>query len=191
MRSKPEEISELLRAWNHGDQHARDELMPLIYDELRRVARAYLRREHAVQSLEPTALVHEAFLRMVGQEKVVWENRAHFFGIAARLMRQVLVNQAEARHTAKRGGEVERVALSDIDQILPPANEQNEIDLLALNEALDRLEQIDPDQCRIVELRYFSGLTIEEVAEVMNISPATVKREWTMARAWLRLELSR
>jgi RNA polymerase sigma factor (TIGR02999 family) len=186
MTSPPEEITQLLIAWNQGDQSARDELMPLIYQELRRLARGYLRRERPNHTLQPTALVHEAFLRLVDQDRVNWQNRAHFFGIAARLMRQILINHAEARMAAKRGGSAERVSLSQVDKVA----EGQEVDLIALDEALRNLENIDPLQSRIVELRYFSGLTIEEIAEVMNISTATVKREWSTARAWLRRELN-
>jgi len=185
--STAEGITELLIAWNQGDQGARDELMPLVYDELRRLARGYLRRERPDHTLQPTALVHEAFLRLIDQSKVNWQNRAHFFGIAARLMRQILINYAEARRAAKRGGSDARVSLNDVGHL---AVEQ-EMDLVALNEALKNLERMDPQQGRIVELRYFSGLTIEEIAEVMGVSPATVKREWSTARAWLRRELSR
>jgi RNA polymerase sigma factor (TIGR02999 family) len=187
MTSTPEEITQLLIAWNQGDQRARDELMPLIYNELRRLARGHLRRERVNHTLQPTALVHEAFLRLIDQSQVNWQNRAHFFGAAARLMRQILINHAEARRAAKRGGEAERISLNDVDQFTV----EQGLDLVALNEAMERLEQIDPPQSRIVELRYFSGLTIEEIAEVMGVSPATVKREWSTARAWLRRELSR
>jgi len=187
MTSTPKEITQLLIAWNRGDQRARDELTPIIYDELRRLARGYLRRERINHTLQPTALVHEAFLRLIDQSKVNWQNRAHFFGVAARLMRQILINHAEARRAAKRGGEAERVSLNDVDHFAV----EHEIDLIALNEALTNLERIDPQQGQIVELRYFSGLTIEEIAEVISVSPATVKREWSTARAWLRRELSR
>ncbi|MGE0129752.1 MAG: sigma-70 family RNA polymerase sigma factor [Blastocatellales bacterium] len=187
MTSTPEQITRMLIAWNQGDESARDELMPLIYDELRRLARARLRRERINHTLQPTALVHEAFLRLVDQSKVNWQNRAHFFGAAARLMRQILINHAEARRAAKRGGEAERISLNDVDRF----KVEEEIDLVALNEALKRLERIDPRQGRIVEMRYFSGLAIEEIAEALGVSPATVKREWSAARAWLRRELSR
>jgi RNA polymerase sigma factor (TIGR02999 family) len=186
MTTTPKEITQLLIAWNQGDQRARDELTPLIYDELRRLARGYLRRERINHTLQPTALVHEAFLRLIDQSQVNWQNRAHFFGAAARLMRQILINHAEARRAAKRGGEAERVSLNDVDHFAVG----QEIDLIALNEALNNLERIDPQQGRIVELRYFSGLTIEEISEVIGVSPATVKREWSTARAWLRRELS-
>jgi len=187
MNSTPGEITELLMAWNRGDQAAHDRLAPIVYEELRRLARGYLRRERPGHTLQPTALVNEAFLRLIDQSQVNWQNRAHFFGIAARLMRQILINHAEARRAAKRGGEAERISLNDVDHF---AVEQD-LDLIALDEALKNLERIDPPQSRIVELRYFSGLTIEEIAEVMGISPATVKREWSTARAWLRRELSR
>jgi RNA polymerase sigma factor (TIGR02999 family) len=179
------DITQLLIAWNSGDRTARDELMPLVYDELRRLARAYLRRERPNHTLQPTALVHEAYLRLVDQSQVNWQNRSHFFGIAARLMRQILINHAEARHAAKRGGSAERLSLSAVDRFA----DKQEIDMIALNEALKNLECVDPIQCHIVELRFFGGLTIEEVAEVTGVSPATVKREWSTARAWLRREL--
>jgi RNA polymerase sigma factor (TIGR02999 family) len=187
MTSTPDEITQLLIAWNQGNQRARDELTPLIYDELRRLARGYMRRELPGHTLQPTALVHEAFLRLIDQSQVNWQNRAHFFGAAARLMRQILINHAEARRAAKRGGGAERVSLYDVDHFAAA----HEIDLIALDEALRRLERIDPQQGRIVELRYFSGLTIEEIAEALGVSPATVKRDWSMAKAWLRRELSR
>jgi len=187
MTSAPKEITQLLIAWNRGDQQARDELIQHIYDELRRIAGGYLRRERPDHTLQPTALVNETYLRLIDQSRVNWQNRAHFFGAAARLMRQVLINHAEARRAAKRGGEAERVSLSDVDHF----SVGQDVDLLALNEALRNLERIDPQQGQIVELRYFSGLTIEEIAEVIGVSPATVKREWSTARAWLRRELSR
>jgi RNA polymerase sigma factor (TIGR02999 family) len=186
MTSTPDEITQLLIAWNQGDQRARDELAPLIYDELRRLARGLLRRERPGHTLQPTALVHEAFLRLIDQSRVNWRNRAHFFGAAARLMRQILINHAEARRAAKRGCEAQRVSLDDVDHFATPP----EIDLIALDEALRRLERLDPQQGRIVEMRYFSGLTIEEIAEAIGVSPATVKRDWSVARAWLRRELS-
>ena len=187
MTSAPEEITQLLIAWNQGDQQARDELAPLVYDELRRIARSYLRRERRDHTLQPTALVNEAYIRLIDQSRVNWQNRAHFFGAAARLMRQILINHAEARRAAKRGGEAERISLSDVDHFVAG----QDVDLISLDEALKNLERIDSPQCRIVELRFFAGLTIEEIAEVTGVSPATVKREWTAARAWLRRELSR
>ena len=187
MTSAPKEITQLLIAWNRGDLSARDELAPLIYNELRRIAGGYLRRERPDHTLQPTALVNEAYLRLIDQSRVNWQNRAHFFGAAARLMRQILINHAEARRAAKRGGETERVSLSAVGHFTVG----QDVDLIALNEALQNLERIDPQQGQVVELRYFSGLTIEEIAEVMGVSPSTVKREWSTARAWLRRELSR
>jgi RNA polymerase sigma factor (TIGR02999 family) len=187
MNSTTDKITQLLMAWNQGDQSARDELAPLIYDELRRMARGYLRRERPGHTLQPTALVHEAFLRLIDQSQVNWQNRAHFFGAAARLMRQILINHAETRRATKRGGEAERVSLDAAGHFTVGP----EVDLIALDEALRRLERLDPQQGRIVEMRYFSGLTIEEIAEAIGVSPATVKRDWSMARAWLRRELSR
>ena|SRR5687767_6568724 len=187
MASTQNEITQMLIAWNQGDQRARDELTPIIYDELRRLARGFLRRERPGHTLQPTALVHEAFLRLIDQSHVNWQNRAHFFGAASRLMRQILINHAEARRAAKRGGGAERVSLEDIDHSTP----KQDIDLIALDEALRRLERLDPQQGRIVEMRYFSGLTVEEIAEAIGVSPATVKRDWSVARAWLRRELSR
>src|SRR4029434_8556567 len=146
MTSTPDEITRLLIAWNQGDQRARDELTPLIYDELRRLARGYLRRERINHTLQPTALVHEAFLRLIDQSKINWQNRAHFCGVAARLMRQILINHAEARRAAKRGGDAERISLNDVDHFTVG----QEIDLIALNEALTNLERIDPQQRQIV-----------------------------------------
>jgi RNA polymerase sigma factor (TIGR02999 family) len=186
MNSSEKDVTQLLMAWNEGDQRARDQIMPLVYNELRRLARNYLRRERPNHTLQPTALVHEAYLRLVNQSRVNWQNRKHFFGIAARAMRQILINHAETRQAAKRGGSAERLSLDALDRIVVKQN----VDLIVLNEALKNLECFDPTQGHIVELRFFSGLTIEEIAEVMNISPATVKREWSTARAWLRRELS-
>lgn len=159
--------------------------MPLVHNELRRLARAYLRRERPNHTLQPTALVHEAYLRLIDQSEVNWQNRSHFFGIAARLMRQILINHAEAHRAAKRGGSQERLTLSAIDRF---ANKE-EVDFLALNEALQNLERFDPLQSQIVELRFFAGLNFEEIAQVIGISTSAVKREWLTARAWLRRQL--
>jgi len=161
-------------------------LLPLVYDELRRLAAAYLRRERPGQTIQPTALVHEAYLRLLKDKPDRWQNRAHFCAIAAHSMRQILIERARARGALKRGGVQARVTL---DEGLLAADSPH-IDLLALDEALQRLEAIDPEQARLVELRFFGGLTIEEAAEAMNISAATVKRHWTIARAWLARELS-
>ena len=161
-------------------------LLPLVYDELRRLAAAYLRRERPGQTIQPTALVHEAYLRLLKDKPDRWQNRAHFCAIAAHSMRQILIERARARGALKRGGVQARVTLDEglLAADSPP------IDILALDEALERLEAIDPEQARLVELRFFGGLTIEETAEAMNISAATVKRHWTIARAWLARELS-
>lgn len=186
MISIPKDVSQLLRAWNKGDSDAENELMQIVYDELRRLARNYLRRERADHTLQPTALVHEAYLRLVDQRSVEWQNRAHFYGIAALMMRRILVNYAKGRERAKRGGEAQRLSLSAVDRL----GGKKELDLIGLDDALKRLAEIDPQQSRIVELKYFGGLTIEEIAEVTGISVATVKREWSAARAYLRREIS-
>ena len=162
-----------------------DALLPLVYDELRRLAAAYLRRERPGQTLQPTALVHEAYLRLLKDKPGRWQNRAHFCAIAAHSMRQILIERARARGALKRGGVQARVTLDD--SLLP--TQSPGIDLLALDDALQRLDAIDPEQARLVELRFFGGLTIEETAEAMDISAATVKRHWTVARAWLAREL--
>jgi RNA polymerase sigma-70 factor (ECF subfamily) len=168
------------------DDRRLDALLPVVYEELRRLAAAYLRRERPGQTLQPTALVHEAYLRLMKDRPDRWQNRAHFCAIAAHSMRQILIERARARGARKRGGAQPRVTL---DEGLV-AGEAPSVDLVALNEALDRLEAMDPEQARLVELRYFGGLTIEETAEAMNISPASVKRHWTVARAWLARELA-
>ena len=181
-------ITQLLIAWSDGRREALDDLMPIVYADLRRVAAGYMRREAAGHALQPTALVHEAYVRLVDQKQVKWRNRAHFFGVAAVLMRRILVDHARRRRAEKRGGDWERVTLAG-DEVA--ADTHKEIDVLALDEALERLAQFDPQQERIVELRYFGGLTIDETAEVVGISAATVVREWTIAKAWLRADLSR
>ena len=183
--SPTHEVTQLLVAWSNGDKAALDRLMPLVYTELRRLARHYMSRERPGHTLQTTALVNEAYLRLVEQEGMRWENRAHFFGIAAHLMRQILVDHARSRQAAKRGGAQVRLSLGEVDRIAS----RPDVDLIALDEALGRLEAIDPQKSRIVELRYFGGLGIEETAEVIGVSPATVKREWSMARAWLRSEV--
>jgi RNA polymerase sigma factor (TIGR02999 family) len=162
--------------------------MPLVYEDLRRVAASYMRREAVGHALQPTALVHETYVRLIDQKQVKWRNRAHFFGVAASMMRRILVDHARRRRADKRGGDWERVTL---DHHELPAAAAREVDVLALHESLQRLAAFDPRQERLVELRYFGGLTIEEAAEVLGISPATVVREWTIAKAWLRADLSR
>jgi RNA polymerase sigma-70 factor, ECF subfamily len=167
------------------ERQSLDSLLPLVYKELRRLAAGYLRREKPGQTLQPTALVHEAYLRLMKDRPDRWQNRAHFCAIAAHSMRQILIERARARGAAKRGGGGPRVTL---DEALV-GGEDRSIDLLALDEALERLAAIDPEQARLVELRFFGGLTVEETADAMNISPATVKRHWTIAKAWLSREL--
>lgn len=187
---KPPDITEKLRAWSDDreDANAVNDLIPLVYDELRRQAHRYLRRERAGHTLQTTALVNEAYLKLVDQKNVSWESRAHFFAIAANLMRRILIDYARTKHREKRGGAQQDLPL---DEALTVSVSESTVDLLALDEVLTRFAQIDEQQARIVELRYFSGLSIEETAEVLKISPATVKRDWTLARAWLHRELSR
>jgi RNA polymerase sigma-70 factor (ECF subfamily) len=167
------------------ERQSLDSLLPLVYKELRRLAAGYLRREKPGQTLQPTALVHEAYMRLMKDRPDRWQNRAHFCAIAAHSMRQILIERARARGAAKRGGARHRVTLDDAFA----AGENRSIDLLALDEALERLAALDPEQARLVELRFFGGLTVEETAEAMDISPATVKRHWTIAKAWLTREL--
>jgi RNA polymerase sigma factor (TIGR02999 family) len=181
-----EGITQLLIDWGKGDQAALDRLMPLVYSELRRLAGNYLRRERAEHTLQPTALVNEAYLKLIDQRNAKWQNRAHFFGIAAQLMRRILVDHARQHQAIKRGGSAQqRLSVTSAEKLV----KQPEVDLLALNEALDELEKMDPQQSRIVELKFFGGLSIEEIAEVVGISHATVERDWKMARAWLRRQL--
>ena len=176
-----------LRDWTSGDQEALDKLIPVVYDELRRQAARYLRGERPGHTLQTTALIHEAYLRLINQHNVEWKDRAHFYAIAARLMRQILVDHARKRQAAKRGGSDIKVPLEEEMVISPERN----VDLVALDEALTRLAGIDPQQSRIVEMRYFSGLSTEETAEVMGVSSRTVKRDWNVAKAWLRQEISK
>ena len=183
-----QDLTGLLVRWSQGDKGALDQLLPAVYDELHRMAARYVRRERPDHTLEPTALIHEAYLRLVDQHSVKWGNRAHFFGIAAQVMRQILVDYARAHQAAKRGGSKIKVPL---DEALHGSPKHEELDLIALDAALTQLAKLDPEQGRLVELRYFAGLTIEETAEVMGISPATVKRKWTASRAWLRREIHR
>lgn len=180
------EITAMLRACSGGNREAINDLVPLVYQELRRQAHRYLHYERSNHTLQTTALVHEAYLRLIDQRFVNWQNRAHFFGIAANMMRRILVNYAVSRHREKRGGKDENLPL---DEALCVASDDRDIDLLALDRALNELSKLDERQAQIVELRYFSGLSIEETAEVLNISPATVKRDWAMAKSWLRAEL--
>src|ERR1041385_8560543 len=184
--STPEGVTQLLIDWSKGDQTALERLMPLVYSELRRLATNYLRRERQGHTLQPTALVNEAYLKLVDQRNAKWQNRAHFFGISAQLMRRILVDHARQHQAAKRGGTgLQRISLTSAKTLV----KQPEVDLLALNEALDELAKMDPQQSRIVELKFFGGLSIEETAEVLGIGHATVERDWKMARAWLRKQL--
>jgi RNA polymerase sigma factor (TIGR02999 family) len=186
--ASPPDVTQLLVAWGAGDQVAGERLLPAVYAELRRQAARAMRRESDDHTLQATALVHEAYLRLVDQRRVMWRNRAHFFGVAAQVMRRILVDHARGRHAAKRGGDLRQLTIGHADADATPAAEQG-VDILALHDALERLAALDPDQARLVELRYFGGLSIEETAESLGVSPATVKREWAIARAWLRREL--
>lgn len=182
----PGEITQLLIKWSEGDQAALEKLLPIVYTELRRIADNYLRREDAGHTLQATALVNEAYLRMIKAQGVGWQNREQFFGISANLMRQILVDHARRNFAAKRGGNATSITL---DESLGIKNDTDE-DLLMLDEALSKFAGIDPFGARIVELRYFTGLTIDETARVMKTSPMTVKREWATARMWLHREIS-
>ncbi len=174
-------VTILLRRWSDGDQEAQDEVMPLVYQELRSLARSYLRQERAGHTLETSGLIHEAFLRLTGQKQVTWQRRKHFFGIAAQSMRRILVDYARSRGRSKRGGDVEVVAF---DEAWQAAVERPE-ELLALDEALKRLHEIDPERARLVELRFFGGLTHEDIADVLEMSLSSVERRWRLARAFL------
>jgi RNA polymerase sigma factor (TIGR02999 family) len=184
----PPDVTGLLLAWGCGDRSAADRLMPAVYEELRRQAGRAMRHEGGEHTLQPTALVHESYLRLVDQRRVEWRNRAHFFAIASTVMRRILVDHARARLTAKRGGGGAPITLAGVAGA--GSDDGDEVELLALHEALERLAELDADQARLVELRYFGGLTIEETADALSVSPATVKREWALARAWLRRELA-
>lgn len=182
----PEAITQLLIDWGKGDQAALDRLMPLVYSELRRLATNYLRRERMGHTLQPTALVNEAYLKLVGQKNAKWQNRAQFFAISAQMMRRILVDHARRHQAEKRGGsDQQRLSITSAEELVS----QPAVDLLALNEALEELTNMDPQQGRIVELKFFGGLSIDETADVLSISHSTVEREWKSARAWLRRRL--
>jgi RNA polymerase sigma factor (TIGR02999 family) len=185
-RSRVQEVTGLLLSWRQGDAAALDRLIPLVYDELRRVARGHLRREPPGHSLQATALVHEVYLRLVDVDRMTLKNRTHFFGVAARLMRQILVDHARRKRADKRGGGVTMVSLDEVS----PVAQTPGVDVLALDEALDALSSFDVQQGRVVELRFFAGLNIDETAEALDVSTATVEREWVMAKAWLHRRLS-
>lgn len=194
-------VTQLLVEWASGDKRALGELMPLVYGELRRLAERQLRGERSNHTLQPTALVHEAYLRLINQKDVSWQSRAQFIGLASQLMRRILIDHARARRASKRGGGVRPASLDQTGAALAASEEDGShvealelasnpaVDLPAIDSALSRLEALDPQQGRIVELRFFGGLSIEETAQVVGVSPATVKREWALARAWLRREL--
>lgn len=182
------EITQILHEWSEGKREALDKLMPLVYDELHRQAARYLRRERTNHTLQTTALINEAYLKLIDQKQIVWESRTHFFALAANAMRQILVDYARKKYSQKRGGEMEKLQL---DESLTVAADEKTVDLIALDEVLTRLEEIDEQQAKVVELRYFSGLSLEETAEALHISRSTAAREWSMARAWLHRELTR
>ena len=186
-RGTSTQVTELLVRWRGGDKAALDSLMPLVYTELRRIANRYLQGERSDHTLQSTALVHEAYVRMTEQDLPQWQNRAHFFAVAAQLMRQILVDHARSHRASKRGGSAYKLALDE-------AEEQplvRDVDVVALDDALKSLAHMDEQQSRVVELKFFGGLTVEDTAEVLGVSPSTVKRDWTTARAWLFRELNR
>ncbi len=186
MATSPQEVTQLLVDWRGGDQSALDKLIPLVYDELHALARRCMKRERGSHTLQTTALVNEAYLRLLGQQSADWQNRAHFFAVAAQVMRHLLVDHARSRRYARRGGSALRITLDEAVAAAP----EDPVDLLALNEALNRLDAMDARKCRIVELRYFSGLSVEETAKVLGVSAITIKREWLKAKAWLYRELN-
>jgi RNA polymerase sigma factor (TIGR02999 family) len=183
--ASPPDVTALLAEWSRGNHSALNELLPLVYAELRRMAARQLRRERINHTLQPTALVHEAYLRLVGQREVDWQSRAHFFAVAAQVMRRILVDHARRHGAVKRGEGVRCVSVDDAQEVAA----SDEIPILALDRALDRLQKVDAGLARIVELRAFGGLTIEEAAQVLEVSPSTVKRDWRTAKAWLNREL--
>lgn len=180
-----DQVTVLLRKWSEGDENALEQLTPLVYDELHRLAHQHMRRESAGHVLQTSALINEAYLRLVDQPRIQWESRAHFFGIAARLMRRILVDDARKRSSAKRGGSLIQVPLDEIENLA----QQQAANVVAVDEALQRLEAIDTRQSQIVELRFFAGLSIDETAELLKVSPGTVMRDWTFARAWLKSQM--
>lgn len=181
------EVTQWLMAWSEGDEAALEQLMPLVYQELRRLARRYLNRENPGHTLQPTALVNEAYLRLIDQKHVHWQNRAHFFGVSAQLMRRILVDMARAHQRHKRGGSAQQVSLADAIVIAEAPGR----DLVALDDALATLAAVDERKSRVVELRFFGGLSVEETAEVLKVSPETVMRDWKTAKVWLHRELSK
>jgi RNA polymerase sigma-70 factor (ECF subfamily) len=185
MIERSDKITQLLIAWRNGEAKALDDLMPLVHRELKRIARNFMRRQHVGHTLQTTALVNEAFVRLVDSDKVNWQDRSHFFAISAQLMRRVLVDAARRKNSAKRGGERVQVTLADDLR----SDDTDQVDVVAIDDALKRLARLNQRQCQIVELRYFGGLTEDEIAETLNISARTVRRDWNLARAWLYREL--
>ena len=180
------QVTRLLLDWSHGDRAALDQLMPMVYQELRKLASSYLRSERPDHTLQPTALIHEAYLRMVGSDMPEWQSRAHFFGVAARLMRQILVEHARTRHAAKRGGEQHKISLDDAPEVFA---QSDAAELLALDHALTKLAAFDDRRSRVLEMRVFGGMSVEETAHALGISERTIKREMRLAQAWIRHEL--
>jgi len=185
MEASPYQITQLLKDWGNGNETARDQLMPLVYEELHRMAHRYMRKERPGHTLQTSALVHEAYVRLVDQTDVEWQNRAHFYGIAAQMMRRILVDHARSRQYAKRGGDARPVSLDEVAIV----SEERTAEVIALDEALAGLAVIDQRKSQIVELRFFGGLSIEETAGVLAVSPGTIMRDWTLAKAWLRREM--
>ena len=185
MSASPNQVTKLLADWKSGDPDALDRLAPLVYQELRRLAESYLRNEHAARTLQPTALVHDVYLRLIGSEQPDWSSRAHFFGIAAHRMRQILVEHARQRNAAKRGAGAEQITLDEMVCFAP----ERSADVVALDDAMNCLATFDERKCKVIELRYFGGLSIEETARVLGVSQGTVMRDWTLAKAWLRKEI--
>ena len=185
-QNEPQEVTRLLLAWNDGDERALEKLVPQVYQELRRLARRQMRGEHPDHTLQTTALINEAYLRLVDLRNIQWQNRAHFFALCARLMRRILVDFARSRHYAKRGGGAQPVSLEE-SRVVSPAHST---DLVAVDDALKALTKVDARKAQVVDLRFFGGLTVEETAEVLKVSPETVQRDWKLAKAWLLRELS-
>jgi len=183
----PNEITDRLIAWGAGDRAAFDQLLPIVYQELRRMAGNYLRRENPGHTLQPTALVHEAWLRLIDQARVDWRNRGQFFGVAAQMMRRILVDHAKSKHREKRGGDAARLSLDEVINL----SRERAADLLALDDALGELTRVDERKSRVVELRYFGGFSVEETARILEVSPETVMRDWKLAKAWLYQQIKR
>ncbi|MGH9843311.1 MAG: sigma-70 family RNA polymerase sigma factor [Blastocatellia bacterium] len=187
MDSSTHEVTQWLVEWSNGDKAALDKLMPLVYGELRQMARRHMSRQSPGHTLQTTALINEAFIKLVGQEEKHWQNRSHFFGVAAQAMRHILVDYARSKQYAKRGGGAQQVSLDEAMAV----TDERVAELIALDDALNELAKLDPRKSRVVELRYFAGLSVEETSEVLKVSAVTVMRDWSMAKAWLRRELSR